>query len=58
MATARQCDSRKKISASKRWLFVKCKYLEAVEVENMEEPPKCIVEQQGFQAVCLIYWVL
>ena len=40
MATARQCDSRRKISASKRWLFVKCKYLEAVEVENMKEPSK------------------
>ena len=58
MATARQCDGRRKISASKRWLFVKCKYLEAVEVENMEEPPKCIVEHPGFQAVCLNYWVL
>ena len=52
MATARQCDGRRKISASKRWLFVKCKYLEAVEVENMEEPPECIVEHPGFQAVC------
>ena len=37
---------------------VKRKYLEAVEVENMEEPPKCIVEHPGFQAVCLNYWVL
>ena len=58
MATARQCDGRRKISASKRWLFVKCKYLEALEVENIEEPPKCIVEHPGFQAVCLNYWVL
>ena len=58
MATARQCDGRRKISASKRWLFVKCKYLEAVEVENMEEPPKCLVEHPGFQAVFLNYWVL
>ena len=57
MATARRCDGRRKISASKRWLFVKCKYLEAVEVENMEEPPECIVEHPGFQAVCLNYWV-
>ena len=32
--------------------------MEAVEVENMEEPPKCIVEHPGFQAVCLNYWVL
>ena len=37
---------------------VKCKNLEAVEVENMEEPPKCIVEHPGFQAICLNYWVL
>ena len=37
---------------------VKSIYLEAVEVENMEEPPKCIVEHPGFQAVCLNYWVL
>ena len=37
---------------------VKRKYLEAFEVENMEEPPKCIVEHPGFQAVCLNYWVL
>ena len=50
MATARQCDGRRKISASKRWLFVKCKYLEAVEVENMEEPPKCIVEHPSLPA--------
>ena len=37
---------------------VKRKYLEAVEVENIEEPPKGIVEHPGFQAVCLNYWVL
>ena len=37
---------------------VKRKNLEAVDVENMEEPPKCIVEHPGFQAVCLNYWVL
>ena len=37
---------------------VKRKYLEAIEVENIEEPPKGIVEHPGFQAVCLNYWVL
>ena len=37
---------------------VKCKYLEAVEVGNMEERPKCIVEHPGFQAVCMNYWLL
>ena len=34
------------------------KNLEAVEVEQLEEPPGCIVYHPGFQAVCLNVWVL
>ena len=34
------------------------KNLEAVEVEQLEEPPQCIVDHPGFHAVCLNYWVL
>ena len=34
---------------------VKRKNLQAVEVKNMEERPKCIVEHPGFQALCLNY---
>ena len=34
------------------------KNLEAVEVEQLEEPPQCIVHHPGFHAVCLNYWVL
>ena len=37
---------------------IKRKNFEAVEVERMEKPPKCIVVHLGFQAVCLNYWVL
>ena len=32
--------------------------LEAVAVEQLEEPPGCIVYHPGFQAVCLNVWVL
>ena len=37
---------------------VKKKNIEAVEVEQLEEPPGCIVYHPGFQAVCLNVWVL
>ena len=34
------------------------KNVEAVEVEQLEEPPQCIAHHSGFHAVCLNYWVL
>ena len=37
---------------------VKRKNLEAVEAENMEDPPKCIVEHPGFQSIWRNLWVL
>ena len=57
MATARQCAERRKISAGKWWMLKNVKKLEVVEVENVEEPPTCIMEHPRFQAVHLNYWV-
>ena len=37
---------------------IKRKNFEAVEVEQLDDPPSYIVNHPGFQAVCLNVWVL
>ena len=37
---------------------IKRKNVEAVEVEQLDHPPNCIVDHPGFCAVCLNVWVL
>ena len=58
MVTASKCGGKKKTSAARRLTQCHKKKLETVNVEHLEEPPNCIVDHPGFQAVCLNYWVL
>ena len=46
--TASQCGGKR----------ICCQEVEAVEVEELQAEPRCIVQHPGFETVCLNVWVL